>query len=102
MTIVTCENKSQDLGTVQEGTHLSISYKVTNIGTEDLYIQAVHTDCGCTTASFPSTAIKPNESNTIVLGFKTAGRVGTSSKGARVIGNFTHPLRLDFKVHVIK
>jgi len=102
MTHVLCENKHQDLGTVTEGENLQISYKITNGGMEDMFITAVHTDCGCTTASFPSVVIKPNESNTIVLGFKTNGRVGTSEKGARVTGNFTNPLRISFKVNVVK
>lgn len=71
---------SANFGKVQQGTPVKQSFRLTNIGTEPVYIREATPSCGCTVASYPKEAIPPGQQATIMVNFNTAGKLGPQQK----------------------
>lgn len=94
----------QDLGKVNEGEQVPVSFKFTNAGEKPLIIYSVQPACGCTAAEPPKEPILPGKDGVITASFNSNGRVGTNSKSITVRANTTESMEhnLHFKVEVIK
>jgi hypothetical protein len=87
---MTFEDDLYYFGTVKEGENVTHEFKFTNTGTGDLVISNATANCGCTEPNFSFLPIKPNETSTISVTFKTAGREGPQSKAVTITSN-AHP-----------
>ncbi len=66
--IITFEKKSISIGTFPAEDAIRKCYFVfTNTGEADLYIHQAFASCGCTVPQIPEEAIKPGQSDTIVV-----------------------------------
>ena len=94
----------RDLGKINEGQKLNVSFRFKNTGEKPLIIESVHPGCGCTVADYPKQPIKPGEEGEITGSFNSEGREGLQHKEITVLantpGNGSH--RIAFDVEVIK
>jgi len=100
--IIAFEEKEHNFGKIIEGETVSFSFAFTNTGKRDLVIADVTTSCGCAVASYPKTAIKPEEKGAVRIAFDSRGRKGFQTKTVVVVAN-TQPnvTQLKIKAHVI-
>ncbi len=68
-----------DFGSVTEGTIVSHTFVLTNLGDSPLIITGTRATCGCTTTALPKTTLSPGES----VPFEA--RVDTSNFGGRIL-----------------
>jgi hypothetical protein len=94
----------QELGKVQEGQVVEISWKFKNTGNKPLVITSVSASCGCTVADKPEQPIAPGKEGTIKAKFDSKGRSGMEHKNVYVMAN-TKQLQdhqLSFRLEVDK
>ncbi|MBA2761610.1 MAG: DUF1573 domain-containing protein [Segetibacter sp.] len=94
----------QELGKVQEGQVVEISWKFKNTGNKPLVITSVSASCGCTVADKPEQPIAPGKEGTIKAKFDSKGRSGMEHKNVYVMAN-TKQLQdhqLSFRLEVEK
>lgn len=94
----------QELGKVQEGQVVEISWKFKNTGNKPLVIKNVSASCGCTVADKPEQPIAPGKEGTIKAKFDSKGRSGMEHKNVYVMAN-TKQLQdhqLSFRLEVEK
>lgn len=77
----------QDLGKVQEGQVVEISWKFKNTGNKPLVVANVSASCGCTVAERPEQPIAPGKEGTIKAKFDSKGRSGMEHKNVYVVAN---------------
>lgn len=65
------ENPLFDFGTALEGTMVSHTFKIKNVGKGELMISGVKTSCGCTAATPNKNHLAPGEETDITVGFDT-------------------------------
>lgn len=99
------EQTKHDFGKVEESIHYAIHrFPFTNTGNAPLYIQQVHTSCGCTTPDWTRDSILPGGKGFIEARFETNNRIGTFQKSITVYSNAVQaPLvHLDIEGEVTK
>ena len=94
----------KDLGTINEGQKLQISFHLKNTGTAPLVLQSVVPGCGCTVADYPKEPIAPGKEAEITASFDSKGREGQQHKEITVTANTKESSQhtLSFNVMVVK
>lgn len=93
----------QDLGKVQEGSVVEVSWRFKNTGDKPLIIATVNPGCGCTVADKPEEPIAPGGESIIKAKFDSKGREGAQRKDVYVTANTgTQQHILSFAVEVQK
>lgn len=103
-TIQWLDSSHQDLGKVNEGQVVEVSWKFKNNGSKPLIINGASASCGCTVAEKPEAPIAPGEEGIIKAKFDSKNREGMQRKDVYVTAN-TKGLRdhqLSFAVEVQK
>jgi len=77
----------RNLGKINEGQKLAVSFRFRNSGTNPLVIESVQPSCGCTVADFPKEPIAPNKEGEIAATFDSEGREGLQHKELTVRAN---------------
>jgi hypothetical protein len=94
----------QDLGKVNEGQVVDISWRLKNNGNKPLVIANVAPGCGCTVAEKPTEPIAPGEESVIRAKFDSKNQSeGEHRKSITVMANTKEtPYYLSFKVDIAK
>lgn len=94
----------QDLGKVQQGQVLEVSWRFKNTGDKPLIISNVSASCGCTVAEKPEEPILPGNEGLIKAKFDSKDREGTQRKDVYVLANTANSTnhQLSFAVEVNK
>jgi hypothetical protein len=91
-----------DLGKVDEGKQVDVSFRFKNSGTKNLVIANVTASCGCTVPEKPEKAFAPGEEGVIKARFDSHGKHGEQRKMVYVAANTTpNPQELTFRVEII-
>ena len=76
--VILADRPSHELGTLAEtDAPVSRTFTLTNVSDKALRIARVRTTCGCTAATFDTTAIAPNGTTQVVLTYNPKNRPGT-------------------------
>ena len=83
------EQTTVDLGTFSQDTPVQkCTFKFYNVGNDKLYINYVHTSCGCTVADFPKDPISPGGSGEISVTYDGTNKMpGRFRKAIQVFTN---------------
>jgi Protein of unknown function (DUF1573) len=95
---------NQNLGKINEGQQLEVTYRFRNSGDKPLVITNARASCGCTVIDPPKEPITPGEVGKIRAKFDSKDRQGEQHKDIYVSAN-TKPsnnMVLSFRVEVIK
>lgn len=85
---ISLDDKYWDFGNVGEGLIVEKVFIVENVGGEDLIIEMVFTDCGCTTADISSKRIIPKGKAELKVVYNTKGKsTGKDSKNIYIVSN---------------
>lgn len=98
------DSMHQDLGKVQDGSVVEVSWKFKNTGSKPLIISTVNPGCGCTVADKPEEPIAPGGESVIKAKFDSKDRVGTQRKDVYIKANTINTVdhTLSFAVEVLK
>ena len=97
------DSTTQDLGKINEGQLLEISWRFKNTGTKPLVIANVSPGCGCTVAEKPEEPIAPGGEGVIKARFDSKGHPGQQNKNVSVRSNTKENFtQLIFRVDVAK
>jgi hypothetical protein len=91
-----------DLGDVNDGKKVEVSFRFKNTGDKPLVISNVSASCGCTVPEKPERPFAPGEEGVIKANFDSKGRHGENIKHVTVTAN-TSPAtshELGFRVRV--
>ena len=80
LALVSFKNENVDFGIAKEGKQVRIVYKFINHGPVPMIIYDIKPGCGCTSAAWPKTPIKPNQEDSISVIFDTRARTGMQNK----------------------
>ena len=86
-TLVEWLDSAKDLGTIEEGQKLEVSFRFRNTGDKPLVIERVQPSCGCTVADPPKEPIAPGKEGEIKGVFDSHGKVGPNHKTLTVFAN---------------
>ena len=103
-TIEWLDSTSQNLGKINAGQQLEVTYRFRNSGDKPLIITNARASCGCTVTDPPKEPITPGEVGKIRAKFDSKDRQGEQHKEIYVSAN-TKPsnnMVLNFSVEVIK
>jgi hypothetical protein len=81
------DSTEQNLGTVNEGQVVEISWHFKNTGTKPLIIARVQPGCGCTVAEQPTEPVAPGKDGVIKAKFDSNGHPHTQNKDVFVYAN---------------
>ena len=70
----------KNLGRINEGQKLEVSFRFKNTGDKPLIIQSVRPGCGCTVADYPKEPIAPGAEGEITGSFDSKGRENMQRK----------------------
>ena len=103
-TIKWLDSTSQNLGKINEGQVVEISWRFQNTGTKPLIITNASASCGCTVAEKPEEPIAPGAESTIKAKFDSRDRPGPQNKEVYVQANTREQSahRLSFALEVLK
>lgn len=76
-----------DFGSVPEGTSVTKSFEIRNVGSAPLEILKMYPSCGCTVAKLVEPVVAAGESTTIDVTFDTQGFQGEKQKTVRIYTN---------------
>ena len=76
-----------EFGRKTEGDTVEHTFHFTNMGEEDLLINNVLVDCGCTVPEFPKEAISPGQASSISVTFNTKGKMGMQERIITILTN---------------
>lgn len=99
------DHTQHNFGKVSESIKFaSHKYPFTNTGNETLFVQQVHTSCGCTTPDWTRDSIPPGGKGFIEARYETTNRIGDFKKSITVYSNAINaPLvHLDIEGEVLK
>ena len=98
------DSTHQNLGKINEGQVVEISWRFKNTGTKPLIISNVSASCGCTVPDKPEQPIAPGVEETIRARFDSKDRVGPQRKDVYVEANTTgnRSAQLSFALEVVK
>lgn len=93
----------KQVGKINEGQKLVLTYRFINTGDKPLIIQSVMPGCGCTVAEKPEKPIAPGAEGEIRGEFNSDGRAGALHKSITVMANtkVTQAHNLQFEGEVI-
>jgi Protein of unknown function (DUF1573) len=77
----------KNMGRINEGQKLEVSFRFKNIGNKPLVIQSVRPGCGCTVADYPKEPISPGSEGEITGSFDSHGRENLQRKEITVTAN---------------
>src|SRR5688572_10900490 len=77
----------KNLGRINEGQKLEISFRFKNTGGKPLIIESVRPGCGCTVADYPKEPIAPGGEGEITGSFDSQGRENLQRKEIAVTAN---------------
>lgn len=104
LTTIQWVDSVKNLGRINEGQKLEISFRFKNTGSKPLVITSVVPGCGCTVADYPKEPIAPGGEGEITGSFDSHGRENLQRKQIAVVantkGSTTHTLV--FEVDVFK
>lgn len=104
LTTIQWLDSSKNLGRINEGQKVEVSFRFKNTGDKPLIIRSVQPGCGCTVADYPKEPIAPGAQGEITGSFDSKGREGLQHKEimvtANTIGSPDH--RIAFEVEVLK
>ncbi len=80
-------DKTFDFGTIPQGEKAAYTYKIKNVGDNDLVISHAKGSCGCTVPSWPKTPIPPGEIANIKVVFNSRGKKGKQHKRITITAN---------------
>ncbi|HZH65410.1 MAG TPA: DUF1573 domain-containing protein [Flavisolibacter sp.] len=86
-TIEWLDSVEQNLGPINKGAVVEISWKFKNTGDRPLVIQDVRPACGCTVADKPTEPIAPGAEGVIKAKYDSEGGSGTIHKEMTVLAN---------------
>jgi hypothetical protein len=103
-TVQWIDSVHQNLGSVQEGAVVEVTWHFKNIGNKPLIVSNASASCGCTVAEKPEAPIAPNGEGIIKAKFDSKGREGSQRKDVFVSANTTGGTnhQLSFAVEVQK
>ncbi|MER3463889.1 MAG: DUF1573 domain-containing protein [Chitinophagaceae bacterium] len=102
-TIQWLDSTTQDLGKINEGQMVEISWRFRNTGNKPLIIANVSPGCGCTVADKPEEPIAPGNEGVIKARFDSKGHPGQATKNVNVRANTKDNVTtLLFRVYVTK
>lgn len=81
------ESRDFNFGTIQQGASVEHTFRIKNIGKEDLIIRKWKPGCGCTSSQPEKTILAPGESTESKAIFHSAGQKGTITKSITVVTN---------------
>ena len=98
------DSTHQELGKVQEGQVVEISWHFKNTGSKPLVITNTSASCGCTVAGKPEAPIAPGSEGIIKAKFDSNGREGMQRKDVFVTANTNNSInhQLSFSLEVQK
>jgi hypothetical protein len=98
------DSLQQELGKVQEGQVVEVTWKFKNSGNKPLIITNASASCGCTVAEKPEEPIAPGGEGLIKAKFDSKGREGAQRKDVYVTANTTGSTnhQLSFAIEVQK
>jgi len=98
------DSTHQELGKVQEGQVVEISWHFKNTGNKPLIITNTSASCGCTVAEKPEAPIAPGNEGIIKAKFDSNGREGMQRKDVYVTANTNNSTnhQLSFSLEVQK
>lgn len=91
----------KDMGTIQEGQTVKISFRLKNTGIKPLILEHVQPGCGCTLAEYPKEPIAAGKEAEIIASFDSKGKEGAQHKSINVTTNTAernYTLRFDVMV----
>ncbi len=95
-------DSARNMGKINEGQKLQISFRFRNAGDKPLVIQSVRPGCGCTVADYPKEPIAPGKEAAITGSFDSQGREGLQHKeifvSANTEGTTEHKISFDVEV----
>jgi Protein of unknown function (DUF1573) len=77
----------KNMGRINEGQKLQVSFRFKNTGNKPLIIQSVRPGCGCTVADYPKEPIAPGNEGEITGSFDSNGRENLQRKEITVTAN---------------
>jgi hypothetical protein len=86
-TKVEFDKEIHDFGQIEQGEIVETTFKIKNVGDNDLYIVDAHGSCGCTVPEVTKEAIKPGESAPISVKFDSNGKSGEVTKSVMITCN---------------
>ena len=98
------DSTHQELGRINEGQVVEISWRFKNTGTKPLVISNVSASCGCTVPDKPEKPIAPGGEEVIRARFDSKDRVGPQRKDVYVEANTSgnRSSQLSFALEVVK
>jgi hypothetical protein len=90
-TIQWLDSTTKDLGKIEQGQVIELTYKFRNSGNNPLIIANVRGGCGCTGAEGPTQPIAPGKEGEIKAKFNSLGMHGTVLKDVFVKANDSNP-----------
>ena len=87
LTTVQWIDSVKNLGRINEGQKLEVSFRFKNTGTKPLVIESVRPGCGCTVADYPKEPIAPGGEGEITGSFDSQGRENLQRKEIAVTAN---------------
>lgn len=86
-TKIAFDKEVHNFGQIEQGEIVETTFKIKNVGANDLYIVDAHGSCGCTVPEVTKEAIKPGESAPINVKFDSKGKSGNVSKTIMITCN---------------
>lgn len=103
LTTIQWIDSAKDMGQINEGQVVDISYRFKNTGTKPLVIKNVTVSCGCTVAEKPEQPVAPGKEGIIKASFNSSGKPGRNAKSIFVYANTegSEEHKLEFSVEVL-
>lgn len=101
-TIQWLDSIEQNLGTVNEGQVVEITWRFKNTGTKPLIIARVQPGCGCTVAEQPQEPIAPGQEGKIKAKFDSNGHPHTQNKDVFVYANNSNKNNPNMNTNLLK
>jgi hypothetical protein len=86
-TIEWIDSTTKNMGKIQQGQTLEITWKFRNTGNKPLFVSEVRPGCGCTGAKGPDAPIAPGGTGMITATFNSENYPGTQQKSVFVMAN---------------
>jgi len=84
---MTFDKDMHDFGEIFQGEKVTVDFKFTNTGKNDLVITSARASCGCTVPDYPKEPIAPGQSSYIKVQYNSEGRSNAFNKTVTVTAN---------------
>ncbi len=75
ISIIEFSKKTINLGTLSNDTIVQAEFKIRNVGSENLMIKNINTECSCTGYKLDNDTISPGDSTKLLINFNTKGKI---------------------------